>query len=217
MAPEAQRLDSASFIARLQSLAQSTAEGARRIVALAGAPASGKSTLAETAERSLNDATLGVCAVLPMDGFHYDDAVLEARGWRARKGAPHTFDVGGLIAMLHRLRANAEPAVAVPRFDRGLEIARAGAELIESSVRLILVEGNYLLLKEAPWNDLAPLFDLTVMIESDEETRAARLRQRWLDHNLSAPEITAKLEENDLPNGRYVYANSRDAELVVTC
>lgn len=217
MGPGGQRLDTASFIARLQSLAQSAAQGARQIIALAGAPASGKSTLAEMAERSLNDAMPGICAVLPMDGFHYDDAVLEARGWRARKGAPHTFDVGGLIAMLQRLRANAEPAVAVPRFDRGLEIARAGAVLIEPSVRLILVEGNYLLLKEAPWDGLAPLFDLTVMIESDEETRAARLRQRWLDHNLSAPEIAAKLEENDLPNGRYVYANSREAELVVTC
>lgn len=217
MAPEVQRLDTASFIARLQSLAQSTAEGARRIVALAGAPASGKSTLAEMAERRLNGSMPGICAVLPMDGFHYDDAVLEARGWRARKGAPHTFDVGGLIAMLQRLRANAEPAIAVPRFDRGLEIARAGAELIESSVRLILVEGNYLLLKEAPWNGLVPLFDLMVMIESDEETRAARLRQRWLDHDLTASEITAKLEENDLPNGRYVYANSREADLVVAC
>ncbi|WP_205944461.1 nucleoside/nucleotide kinase family protein [Pelagibius litoralis] len=215
MAPGGRALEAAEFIALLGDLQRKTPPGARRIVALAGAPASGKSTLAEVAEAKLNEEMPGACAVLPMDGFHYDDAVLEARGWRARKGAPHTFDVGGLAAMLARLRANREPAVAVPRFDRGLEIARAAAVLIEPSVRLILVEGNYLLLKEAPWDALAPLFDLTALIESDEETRVARLRQRWLDHNLSAPEIAAKLEENDLPNGRLVYANSREADLVI--
>lgn len=208
-------LDPAGFIAELGRRLQAAPVDSRLVVALAGAPASGKTSLAAEAERSLNRQSPGLCKVLPMDGFHYDDEVLEARGWRARKGAPHTFDVGGLAAALARLRARNEETVAVPRFDRGLEIARAGAILIDHSVRLILVEGNYLLLEEAPWPSLARFFDMTALVRCDEPTLTARLQQRWQDHGLSEAAIIRKLDENDLPNGRLVYANSRAPDLLV--
>ncbi|WP_299391442.1 nucleoside/nucleotide kinase family protein [Pelagibius sp.] len=208
-------LDPEDFLAALEDLLSDIPEGGRRLVAIAGAPASGKTTLAAEAERRLNAAMPGSAAVLPMDGFHYDDQVLVPRGWRARKGAPHTFDVGGLAAMLARLKRNDEAAVAVPRFDRTLEIARAGAALIDRTVRLVLVEGNYLLLDEAPWDALAPVFDLTVMIRAEEAVLAERLRRRWVDHGLDAAGIAAKLDDNDLPNARLVYESSRSADLQV--
>jgi pantothenate kinase len=81
-----------------------------------------------------------------MDGYHFDDAVLNERGMRARKGAPETFDVGGLGHMLRRLKLNDEDEVAVPVFDRAIEISRAAARLISKTVSTIIVEGNYLLL-----------------------------------------------------------------------
>lgn len=86
-----------------------------------------------------------------MDGYHYDDMLLDRLGRRARKGAPDTFDVGGYAHMLKRLRENAEEAVAVPVFDRDIEIARAGARLVPRSARIIVTEGNYLLLRDEPW------------------------------------------------------------------
>ena len=137
----------------------------RHITAIAGAPGSGKSTLAETIADALNADTPGIAEVFPMDGYHYDDMLLDARGWRPRKGAPHTFDVPGFSHTLKRLRDNTEDSVAVPVFDRSIEIARAGARLIERSVRHVIVEGNYLLLKQAPWDRLAPLFDTTVFLD----------------------------------------------------
>jgi len=188
----------------------------RVVVGVVGAPASGKSTLAERLVVRLNEAADGRAALLPMDGYHYDDRVLNARGLRARKGAPETFDVFGLLHMLDRLKRNQEDEIAVPVFDRELEIARAGARLIPRAVSILVVEGNYLLLNEAPWSRLHAAFDLTAAIDVPEAVLRQRLVDRWRRYGLSAAEIEAKVEGNDLPNGRYVTANSRPADFVVS-
>ncbi len=187
----------------------------RQLVALAGPPASGKSTLAEALASELNQVRPNRAAIVPMDGFHYDDAVLEMRGERPRKGAPHTFDVGGLAHLLNRLKSNSEPEIAIPLFDRSIEVARAGAGIIAQDVELILVEGNYLLLGRTPWDQLTPLFDVTVMIEVSEAELRRRLAKRWQDLGLDADAVRAKLEENDLPNGQEVLRHSRSAEYLI--
>ena len=188
----------------------------RYLVALAGPPASGKSTLAEALAEQLNQTHPNRAAIIPMDGFHYDDAVLEARGDRARKGAPHTFDVAGFAHLLGRLKANMEPEVAIPLFDRQLEVARAGAAIIPQEVELLLVEGNYLLLDRAPWDQLFAQFDLTVMIDVSEAELRRRLSQRWEALGFDAEAVALKVEENDLPNGCEVLHHSRAATFLVT-
>jgi pantothenate kinase len=185
-------------------LASRVTDGGRVIAAIAGAPGSGKSTLAEKLVGKLNGRQPGQAAVLPMDGYHYDDLYLVPAGLRPRKGAPMTFDVGGLYHTLQRLRARDEAEVAVPVFDRKIEIARAGARLIPASVPVIVVEGNWLLLDQAPWVRLRPMFDVTVMVDVSERILRTRLRGRWERFGLTEAEIVEKLEENDLPNGRLV-------------
>ena len=187
---------------------------ARSITAIAGAPCAGKSTLAERLAERLNADEPGSAAVLPMDGYHFDDMVLVPRGWRPRKGAPHTFDVAGFAHMLARLRQNREAEIAVPVFDRDLEIARAGARMIAASVRHLIVEGNYLLLAAQPWSSLHALFDTTVMIAVAEADLRARLLERWQGYGLSPEQIAWKLDGNDLPNGRLVMTESIAPEFV---
>jgi pantothenate kinase len=187
----------------------------RVIVAIAGAPASGKSTLADRLVARLNETESGCAALLPMDGYHYDDGVLIARGLRARKGAPETFDVAGLAHMLDRLKRNQEDEIAVPVFDRDLEISRAGARMIARDARVLVVEGNYLLLNQEPWSLLRVLFDLTVAVDVPEDVLRRRLVDRWKGYGLSSPEIEAKVEGNDLPNGRFVKTNSANADFIV--
>ena len=102
--------------------------------------------------------------------------------------------------------------MAVPRFDRTIEIARAGAILIDHSVRLIVSEGNYLLLRQQPWAALRPLFDVTVMVEAPEQILRQRLTARWQGYALPPEEIARKVEEVDLPNGRFVRNQSAAAD-----
>lgn len=186
--------------------------GNRVVVAIAGPPGAGKSTLAEKVVDALNEGASGSAAILPMDGYHYDDMLLVPRGLRPRKGAPETFDAAGFAHMLMRLRQNSEPEIAVPVFDRSIEIARAGARMIPQSVRYIIAEGNYLLLDEGRWRELHPHYDLTVMIEEPDAVLRARLEDRWKD--LSAEDRAWKLDGNDLPNGRLVKERSITPDFV---
>lgn len=201
---------------RLRDLARdilARAEGRRRYVfAIAGAPGSGKSTLAEALIAALEVEAPGAAALMPMDGFHYDDAVLEARGLRPRKGAPETFDVDGLAVTLDRVRAGDRP-VAVPVFDRALEISRAGGAIILPEQPVIVIEGNYLLLRDPPWDALASRFDRTLWVEAAEDELARRLVARWLGHGLDPAAARARAEGNDLPNARLAVARSRPADL----
>lgn len=188
--------------------------GGRLIIAIAGPPGAGKSHAAKRLREAL-EARNRRAAVFPMDGFHYDDAVLGPRGLLPRKGAPETFDISGFAHMLTRLRRNDEDAVAVPVFDRDLEIARAGARLIPRAVEFLITEGNYLLLDRPGWSALPALFDVTVMIRADEALLRKRLSARWVGQGLDQDEITAKVEANDLPNGRLVAANSIAPDYVI--
>ena len=123
---------------------------ARFLIGIAGPPGAGKSALAANLVQELGAGA----KVVPMDGFHYDDAVLVARGLQARKGAPETYDVEGFLHLIARLRSGAE--VAIPVFDRSIELSRAAADVVTLSDRLLVIEGNYLLLNDPPWGDLAP-------------------------------------------------------------
>ena len=201
--------------ARVAEKASGRPAGERLLIGLAGPPGAGKSTCAEQLNELVN--ATGTCrsSVFQMDGFHYDDGILNARGLRARKGAPETFDVAGFRHMLERLRRNEEPEIAVSIFDRSLEISRAGARMVPQDISVLIVEGNYVLLDQAPWSSLKSLFDVTVNIAVPEEELRQRLYARWQGLGIPAAEIPAKVEANDLPNGVLVLAKSFDAEFII--
>lgn len=186
-------------------------EGQRRIVAIAGPPAAGKSTLAERLRSELAPHA----AVLGLDAFHFDNVILEARGHRERKGAPHTFDVAAYANTLRQLRAGAQTELSVPVFDRSLELSRNCAELVTAEHSIVITEGNYLLLDDDPWNELTDLFDLTIEVACELDEIERRILQRWETHGLDADAARTRAELNDLPNARHVVANSRPAMLAV--
>ncbi|WP_347138700.1 nucleoside/nucleotide kinase family protein [Paracoccus sp. SSK6] len=190
-----------ALLARIRAL-----EGARVLVAVAGAPGSGKSTLAEALVGRLDNAVL-----VPMDGFHLDDRVLDARGLRSRKGAVETFDVEGFAALVERL-AVPRSEVVFPVFDRDRELAIAGAGVVSPDARVVVIEGNYLLLDAAPWNRLR--YDLKVWLDVPEAELERRLTARWQGYGKDARQIAAHLE-NDLANARFVTRQSRAADVSV--
>lgn len=182
--------------------------GKRRLIALVGAPASGKSTLASAlAERDQS------MQVVPMDGFHLDNAVLSYRVVLHRKGAPETFDVSGFLHLVERLRT--EDDVIFPLFDRSRDLSIAGAGAIRRSTETIIVEGNYLMLDQPGWRDLACLWDLSVRIDVPFQVLRGRLLQRWVDYGYSQTEAAGKASGNDLPNAKLVHENSLQCDVVI--
>jgi pantothenate kinase len=181
-------------------------------VGIAGPPGAGKSTLAEALVARLNGES-DFAALVPMDGFHLDNAVLDARGLRHRKGAPETFDAVGFIHTVRRLAA--EPEVAVPVFDRTRDLSVAAARVIGPETRVVIIEGNYLLMKESPWYSLHGLWDLGVYLDVPEDDLEDRLIRRWLTHGLDYADARQRARMNDLPNARRVMARRAQAHMTV--
>ena len=186
------------------------------LVGLVGAPGAGKSTLAQALAEALAER-LGAdaVAVVPMDGFHLADVTLEALGLRDRKGAPETFDADGYAALLGRLRAGGERPVYAPGFERDLEQPLAAAVTVPASARVVLTEGNYLLLDDPRWQAVAEALDETWFVETDDAVRRERLVERHVRFGKSPEEARAWVEPVDQPNAELVAATRSRADLVV--
>jgi pantothenate kinase len=178
----------------------------RSLVAIAGPPGAGKSTLAARV-RDLLVASGRSAAVVPMDGFHLDNSVLRDTGLLARKGAPETFDGVGFVHLVRRIAAG-DADVVYPVFDRRRDIAVAGAGVLSADTEFVLFEGNYLLLRDPPWAELSRQWDLGVWVDAPMSTLEARLMERWRAEGLDEAEARSRVHGNDLPNVRFVIDHS---------
>lgn len=191
---------------------------ARTIIAIAGPPASGKSTLAESVVQKLNrenDLAYPAASLLPMDGYHLENRLLESRGLLARKGAPETFNAHGFCDAVKRLSGTRRETYH-PKFDRQMDLSVAQAIVIHPETPVVVVEGNYLLLRSDPWASLDDLFDATVFVCPPREAVLDRLRQRWIKHGLDAETALKRAQGNDLPNAELVMRESRVADMQLT-
>lgn len=175
---------------------------ARWMVALAGPPGAGKSYRSALLCEAINLLRPGQAVVVPMDGYHFDNAVLGDEQLPV-KGAPHTFDVEGLHHDLTRIRRVDKP-VAVPVFDRPLDLARAGGRLVTPEHRIVIVEGNYLLLDQDPWRSLHALFDWTLFIDVDDAVLVERLVNRWLCMGQDRTGALERTHQKDMLNAALV-------------
>lgn len=188
----------------------------RVVLGITGAPGAGKSTLTGLLLTRLR-GSLGPDAVghLPMDGFHLADVQLDRLGRRDRKGAPDTFDVAGYVAALRRLHDEPGRTLFAPGFERDLEQPLAAAIEIPPSARLVVTEGNYLLLPDDGWERVRPLLTEVWFTEVDDDVRRTRLVRRHEQFGKSPETARAWVEQVDELNAELVAATRASADLVV--
>jgi pantothenate kinase len=204
------------LVDRLDELLAASEPEGRVIVGIVGAPGAGKSTLA----RTLVDAVAarhgsGTAVVLPMDGFHLSNEVLEALGRRQRKGAPDTFDGDGLASVVERVARRDEPVVYAPRFDRGREEAIAGAIAIDATARVVLIEGNYLLLADGPWGRVGACLTEGWYLDTPADVCTKRLLARQRATYGSADAAADWVARVDGPNAEIVASTRSRAHRIV--
>ena len=204
---------SAEVEAALTLVDEALRSGSRRLLGIAGAPGAGKSTLAERLVEALGERAV----LVPMDGFHLADAALERLGRLTRKGAPDTFDAGGYVALLQRLRTQrpGDAPVWAPMFERELEQPLAGAIEVRAEVPLVITEGNYLLLEDGPFAQVRAMLDACWFVEVPEELRHERLIARH-EHFGKPPRAARDWALGpDEDNARLVAATRDRADVVV--
>ena len=203
------RCATTDLTARARALA---ARGRRTVLGLTGAPGAGKSTVGAALVAALG---ADVAVLVPMDGYHYANVVLEALGRRDRKGAQDTFDAGGYVSLLRRLRSGEEEVVYAPEFRRELEEPVGSALPVPREVPLVITEGNYLLLREGPWAPLDGLIDETWYLEPGDDLRHDRLVARHEAFGKPPEQARAWALGTDEVNARLIAATRERADLVV--
>jgi pantothenate kinase len=188
---------------RIDTILDETPDGSRFVLGIAGPPGVGKSTLAQYLVEVANARYRDVAVVAPMDGFHLSNELLIKRGLLALKGIPDTFDVLGFLAALEAVHKN-QTTVGWPLFDRSIEASIPGGITIERHHKLVVAEGNYLLLNRGPWQQVATYLNKCWYLDASEEFLYGRLLQRHLAGGMSLHDAQKKVNDTDLANAALI-------------
>jgi pantothenate kinase len=206
-------MDSPEMIEAMDALRARLVPGTRTILGIAGAPGSGKSTFAEWIRQQFGP---GLAVVVPMDGFHLGNAIIDGTPLRQRKGAIDTFDAGGYLSMLRRLVRRDEPVVYAPEFRRTLDEPVAASIAIPADVPLVITEGNYLLAEQEPWKEVRAQLNEAWFVDTPPALRLERLVERHVSFGMDRAAAVAWATGPDEANAVLIEATRPAADRIIS-
>ncbi|MEV7473885.1 nucleoside/nucleotide kinase family protein [Pseudarthrobacter oxydans] len=186
--------------------------GRRILLGIAGAPGAGKSTFAAWLQQQFGPSE---AVVVPMDGFHLGNAIIEGTPLRQRKGAIDTFDAGGYLSLLRRLVRRDEAVVYAPEFRRTLDEPVAASIAIPAEVPLVITEGNYLLFEQEPWKDIRAQLDEVWFVDVPPALRLNRLVERHISFGMERAAAEAWAGGPDQANAVLIEATRPAASRII--
>lgn len=205
-------MDSPELDQAVDALRRRLDPGTRTILGIAGAPGSGKSTLAARLQEEFG---AGTAVVVPMDGFHLGNAIIDGTPLRERKGAMDTFDAGGYLSLLRRLAARDEAVVYAPEFRRTLDEPVAASIAVPADIPLVITEGNYLLADQEPWKEIRAQLDEVWFLETPHELRISRLVARHVSFGMAPDAADAWANGPDEANAVLIRSTRHAASRII--
>ena len=196
----------------IKGLRRKQSNGTRFMLGIIGPPGSGKSTLAA---RLQDYFAPGESIVVPMDGFHLANAVISGTALKDRRGAIDTFDGGGYISLLRRLKERKEPLVYVPDFCRDIDEPIAASIAVPTDIPLVITEGNYLLADEEPWSGVRGILDEVWYVDTPAELRMSRLIERHVAFGMDRAAAEAWATGPDEANARLIESTRHRADRII--
>ncbi|TLM83267.1 nucleoside/nucleotide kinase family protein [Pseudarthrobacter sp. NamE2] len=205
-------MDSPEITQAIAALRARMASGSRTILGITGPPGSGKSTFAAWIREQFGP---GAAVVVPMDGFHLGNAILDGTPLRQRKGAIDTFDGGGYLSLLRRLVRRDEPVVYAPEFRRTIDEPVAASIAVPAEVPLIITEGNYLLAEQEPWKEVRAQLDEVWFLDTPDQLRVSRLVARHVQFGMDQSAAEAWAAGPDEANARLISSTRPAADRII--
>ena len=205
-------MDSPEISQAMDALRRRLTSGSRTILGIVGAPGSGKSTFAAWIQQQFGP---GSAVVVPMDGFHLGNAIIDGTPLRTRKGAIDTFDAGGYLSLLRRLVRRDESVVYAPEFRRTIDEPVAASIAIPAEVPLVITEGNYLLAEQEPWKEVRAQLDEVWFVDTPPALRLSRLVARHVEFGMEPGAAQAWAAGPDETNAVLIQATRPAADRII--
>ncbi|WP_455835677.1 nucleoside/nucleotide kinase family protein [Pseudarthrobacter siccitolerans] len=205
-------MDTPEITEAMDALRARMVPGRRTILGIAGAPGSGKSTFAAWIRQQFEP---GRAVVVPMDGFHLGNAIIDGTPLRQRKGAIDTFDAAGYLSLLRRLVRRDEPVVYAPEFRRAIDEPVAASIAIPADVPLVITEGNYLLVDQEPWKEVRAQLDEVWFVDTPQALRLSRLVERHMSFGMDRAAAVAWANGPDEANAVLIQATRPAADRII--
>jgi pantothenate kinase len=199
-------------------IARITTNHSRLLIGIAGVPGAGKSTFASALVEKINEVHPDIARLIPMDGFHFTNEQLDEQGLRSFKGAPQTFDAQAYIALLRRVCSDRDSSFSFPIYDRTLHEPVMNDDpmhCVRPGTRIVITEGNYLLLTAPPWDELGDLLDECWFLETPVNQAQSWLIDRHMRGGKSREQAAAHYERCDGPNTTRVLSERRLPDRII--
>ncbi|TYL47252.1 AAA family ATPase [Marinomonas sp. IMCC 4694] len=214
---------SADVPVALDKIHQALNQPKRTLIGLTGGPGSGKSTLASHLHQCLSTHAQEQVICLSMDGFHLSKAQLQAlpnaEDAFARRGAPWTFDSEAFIARVKSIKqAYQQDRILWPSFDHALGDPIENDQSIHQDIKVVLIEGLYLLHQQDGWQESKALFDEQWFLDVPVEIAIERLAKRHMSvWKFSHEQAMDRIKQSDGLNAALVagYQHHADWQLKV--
>jgi len=184
----------------------------RGVIGIVGKPGAGKSTLTS---HLINNLPKDSAVLIPMDGYHLSNKQLDRLGVSNRKGAFDTFDSHGFVELLKRINEEPTKDIYFPIFHREIEESYAADGVVPANTKLVITEGNYLLLDKGGWERVRAELDEVWYIEIDDAIRIERLTKRHQSFGKNYEDAISWATGSDERNAELVKKTRDKADVII--